>query len=327
MEYQDLRLSLWDDPELRDELIGWVAGHVAARGARLLADPPQVRIRPWSTTARFTASDGAVWFKANAPGGEFEAALTGALSVWTPGWVATPLAVDAERGWSLLAGTARPLRDHVSAPDDFRAWEAMLAAYAELQRTLTGRVPDLLDLGVPDLRPTALGDRLDAFLDDPAVVEALGADHSTLVKQRPEFDTHCRLLTGSAIPPSLDHADLHIGNVLVRDGGYRFFDWGDSAVAHPFSSLLVPLRMAANAFGADRDQLSRLRAAFLEPWTADHPAAELHEELRLALSLAPVGRAVSWSRIFPELRPAVRHAHLLQVARWLRALIDGGPLP
>ncbi|WP_325049007.1 phosphotransferase [Marinitenerispora sediminis] len=199
----------------------------------------------------------------------------------------------------------------------------MLAAYARLQRSLARRVSDLLGLGVPDLRPAALGGRLDAFLDNPAVAQALGADRATLLKQRPEFDTLCGLLAGSAVPASLDHADLHIGNVLVLDGGYRFVDWGDSGVAHPFTSLLAPLR-TARSFGADHRQLDRLRAAFLEPWTADRPRSELGEELRLALSLAPIGRALSWSRVFPELRPAVRHEHLLQVARWLRTLLDGG---
>ena len=81
---------------------------------------------------------------------------------------------------------------------------------------------------------------------------------------------------------SLQHDDLHDANVFVADGRHRFFDWGDASVAHPFLSLLVPLRVAADALGVPNGDrvLLRLRDAYLEPWSAYGSPAELREQCR-----------------------------------------------
>ncbi|WP_165498515.1 phosphotransferase family protein [Streptomonospora litoralis] len=275
MDFTDLRLPLWDDPDQRGELHSWVEARLAERGERLLPDPPRVRVRPWSTTARFSSTAGPVWFKANAPGGEFEAALHGALYTWVPGRVLTPFGVDVQRGWSLLPDAGRVLRDQMASIDDFAVWEAMLGAYSEMQRTLAEHARDLVALDVPDLRPAALGRLLDGFLADPGLNAALGEGADLLMRHRSAFDADCKALDDSGVPPSLDHSDLHVGNAFVLDGRYRFADWGDAAVAHPFFSLLVPLRIAVRDLGADSRTEQRLRDAYLEPWTASYPASTL----------------------------------------------------
>jgi hypothetical protein len=46
---------------------------------------------------------------------------------------------------------------------------------------------------------------------------------------------------------ALDHSDLNDYSVFVAPGGrYTFFDWGDVSIAHPFTSLLVYLRVVAH---------------------------------------------------------------------------------
>jgi RIO-like serine/threonine protein kinase len=53
----------------------------------------------------------------------------------------------------------------------------------------------------------------------------------------PHVETLCAELSSYNVPASLHHGDLHDGNIFVRDGGFLFFDWGDSSVTHPFFSL------------------------------------------------------------------------------------------
>ncbi|WP_155998748.1 phosphotransferase [Streptomonospora sp. PA3] len=322
MDFTDLRLSLWDDPDQRDELHSWVRACLAERGERLLADPPRVRVRPWSTTARFSSTAGPVWFKASAPGGEFEAALHGALYTWVPGSVLTPLGMDVKRGWSLLPGAGVPLREQMASIDDFAVWEAILGAYSETQRVLAGRVRDLLALDVPDLRPAALGRLLDGFLADPGVTAALGDGADLLLRHRSAFDAECKALDDSGLPPSLDHSDLHVGNVFVLDGRYRFADWGDAVVGHPFFSLLVPLRIAVRELNADTRTRQRLRDAYLEPWTESHPASALRAEVPRATRLAALSRSLAWSRAFCELRSAVAGDQHREIAALLRGMIS-----
>ncbi|WP_238580888.1 hypothetical protein [Streptomonospora alba] len=321
MDFTDLRLSLWDDPDQREAVHSWVEARLAERGGRLLADPPRVRVRPWSTTARFASTEGPVWFKADTPGAEFEAALNGALHAWLPGRVLTPLGVDVKRGWSLLPDAGSTVREQMASIDDFAVWEAVLGAYSEAQHTLVGRVGDLLALDVPDLRPAALGSLLDGFLADPELAEALGDTVDLLISHRSAFDAECKALDDSGVPASLDHSDLHVGNVFVLDGRYRFADWGDAVVSHPFFSLLAPLRIAVRELGADARTEQRLRDAYLEPWTAEHPASALRAAVPPAVRLAALSRSLSWSRAFPELRSAVAAGQRKEIAALLRRLI------
>jgi len=80
------------------------------------------------------------------------------------------------------------------------------------------------------------------------------------------------------------------------------FDWGDAAVAHPFSSLLVALRTAAEQAGlAPRaPELTALTEDYFRPWLdAGHRRAAIDRSLSLALRVAPLARALTWRRVFP----------------------------
>ncbi len=323
VDYASLRLALWEDPGPRGEVTAWVEGRLAERGGRVLPVPPRVRVRPWSTTARFATTLGTVWFKAGAPGADFEAALAGALHAWAPGRVLTPIAVDAKRGWALLPDGGPPLVDLLGRSRDLSMWGSVLRAYAQLQRALVGRVRDMLALGVPDLRPARLGTLLDELLADRGVSAQLGPARTDVEAFRPEFERIRARLASSAVPPSLDHSDLNMGNVFLLEGGYRFVDWGDASVAHPFTSLLVPLRFAAAEYGASPAELERLRDAYLEPWSDTGSMPELRDEAQAALRLGPVSRALAWGRVFPELGPQVRRARDASMAAWLRTLATG----
>ncbi|WP_017594604.1 phosphotransferase family protein [Nocardiopsis potens] len=326
VDYTRLRLALWEEPGARGELSAWIEGRLAERGIEPLPAPPRVRVRPWSTTARFATSHGPVWFKADPPESAFEAALLGALHAWVPGRVPAPIAVDAKRGWSLLPDGGAPMVGRMRSLRDFAVWESVLRGYAELQRGLTGRVRDMLVLGVPDLRPPALGHRLDGLLADPGVAAELGEDLPAVAAFRAGLDRFTGALADSGVPASVDHSDLSMGNVFRHAGGYRFIDWGDASVAHPFTSLLVPFDFIAAELSPGVRVMRRLRDAYLEPWSGAAPPAELRTAVRRALRLGAISRALAWTRVFPELRDEVRDAHLRQTAAWLRRL-TGDALP
>jgi hypothetical protein len=242
---------------------------------------------------------GAVWFKANPPASVFEAGLTEALADWAPQHVLRPLAVDAARGWSLLPDGGPRLADVLDAgPDDPRLWEGLLSRYAALQRSLLPYTARIEALGVPAARTAELPAAFDRLV--AANTALTTAERELLHGLRPRVARWCEELAGSGIGDCLDHADLHENQVFVpAPGRFTFFDWGDAAVSHPFCSFLVPARRAAERHGPGI--LPRLRDAYLEPWTGDgRTAAELRRALRLAWRLGPLGRAVSWGRLFPQ---------------------------
>jgi hypothetical protein len=83
-----------------------------------------------------------------------------------------------------------------------------------------------------------------------------------------------------------------------RVGRVRFYDWGDSVVAHPFASMLLGLGMLHQQLGvgADDPAVVRPRDAYLEVFGDLASRAELVEELELACQVAKAGRALSWDR-------------------------------
>ncbi|MDX2851253.1 aminoglycoside phosphotransferase family protein [Streptomyces sp. PA03-3a] len=317
----------WADPAWRREAMAWARDAAVARGP----EPRPVRewlarLRPWSVVVRIPLADGStVWFKANPPASAFEPALTGALHAWAPGRVLVPLAVDTDRAWSLLPDGGPLLAEAVDGPrglDGADYWEDPLRSYAALQRATVGRADELTALGVPDLRPARLPELLDELIertDAPAEVRAV----------RPRFADWCAELAASANGAALDHSDLHEGQVFTAGGRHVFFDWGDAAVAHPFTSLLVTARVTRRRHVADAPRvLARLRDAYLEAWTGEQgrelPA--LRREVSLACRVGAVTRAHSWGRVFPDPAGRTVAAPREHLVRWLAELLNEPPL-
>ncbi|MEV0218235.1 aminoglycoside phosphotransferase family protein [Streptomyces sp. NPDC050704] len=328
--YQDA-VTPWEQEAWRAAALGWVKDALVSHGLRE-AGPRRVRLRPWSVLVRLSVEGrGAVWFKANPPASAFEAGLTEALAGWVPEHVLKPLAVDTDRGWSLLPDGGRLFRDVLDGGglDDPRAWEELLRQYADIQHALLGHTEKIESLGVPSARTTALPGLFDRLVAENARLTP--ADRKRLSDLRPRLVEWCEELADTGIGDSLDHADLHDGQIFVRDPGrFTFFDWGDAAVSHPFCSFLVTAQHARDRYGPEA--LPRLRDAYLEPWTGDgHTVPELRRALSLAWRLAAIGRAGSWGRLFPGAHQGLDSqgpdsAGDAQSAHWLLELDTEPPL-
>lgn len=301
----------WATGPCRDEALAWV-GDALGRHGRRVVGPVEPRVRPWSLVWRVPTDAGPVWFKANNPGTRYEAALLGELPRLAPGAVLDPLAVDVARGWSLLPDGGPSLRDVLAGEPDPARWERVLPAYAALQVAVAPQVARLLAAGVPDQRPERMPELLDGLLADEGALRLGEPDgltpelHERLRAYRAEFAGICRRLDDFGVPATVQHDDLHDGNVFVTGAGYRFFDWGDASVAHPFGTLLVTLRSVAYGAGLDPGDpvLRRLRDAYLEAWTDRYDRAALREAAGLAMIVATVSRSLSWRRALSAPDPA-----------------------
>ncbi|MGV9342524.1 aminoglycoside phosphotransferase family protein [Streptomyces sp. NPDC003688] len=296
----------WEREDWRREALGWIGERLAGHGLRA-SGAPSARVRPWSVLVRVPVDEdagsglgegGTVWFKANPPASRFEAPLTAALAEWVPGRVLRPLAVDAARGWSLLPHGGPLFRTVLETEAvEPRVWEDLLQQYATTQRALVPHADAIERLGVRRIGTLELPESFDELLDASEPLEP--SERARLTALRPRLVDWCAELAALGIPDSLDHADLHEGQVFRPEPGrYTFFDWGDAVVSHPFNSLRVPGRQAEQRYGTG--VLPRLRDAYLEPWTGDgHTAAELRRAARIAWRLGVLGRVRSWAGVFP----------------------------
>jgi hypothetical protein len=327
---------LWLQPDWLAEAKRWIAAELERLGLEPGGEIQQEHVRWWSTVMRVPTTEGEHYFKANAPPHHFEAALIARLAQLRPGQVPELPAVDSGRGWMLMRDGGTRLRELVQSTADLARWEELLPRYAELQLALAPHADELLAVGVPDLRLAGLPGGLEDLLEN---VEAIMLDRpqgftsderERLRELTPEITATARELAGYGIPETVQHDDLHDGNVFVHDGRYLFFDWGDSCVSHPFHTLVVTFRAIAHRFELDLQpggpELLRLRDAYLEPF-ADYGT---HDELVAAVDLAhltgTVGRTLAWHRFVAAREPQFRAGDQEAVPYGLQRLLDLGPL-
>jgi hypothetical protein len=237
------------------------------------------------------------------------------------------LAIDAERGWSLLPDGGQTLR---STGADLAEWTEMLRQYGELQRETVPLAGDLLAMGVPDHRPSTMPSLLAGLLSRPDELRIGEADglsaqtYARLQSSLPEFTEWCAELEVAGVPPMVQHDDLHDANVFVDGERLIFFDWGDASVSHPFCSLLVTLNAASHRFelAPGDPALLRLRDSYLEPWTERHDREDLIRAVSLAVKVGTVGRALAWRRALTGSGAAAWRDYGEAVPGWLAELFE-----
>ena len=278
----------WRDPGFLDAAHAWIAARLAERGRSVAGAVEQPHVTDWSTVMRVPTEDGAVWFKANDDTMRHEAAVTALIAPLSAGRVPMPLAGDPRTGWLLLADAGPRLRDIIPRERSLERWHDVLEAYARIQLACEDEVDALLAAGLPDRRlhtlPAAYADLL-AQLDDadPRLPDA-GA-----------IDDLCARLASYGIRETVQHDDLHDGQVFLGGGAHQVLDWGDACISHPFLTLAVTLEGVV-AWGVDDEEgsedLEPHLAAYLRPYEERY-AGDLREAARLAMRLGWVCRAVN----------------------------------
>lgn len=323
----------WTQPEWLAETRGWIAARLGERGATITGAIEQPHLVWWSTVLRVPTSEGVVFFKASRPDGAFEGPLTALLARLVPARTAEMLAFDVDRAWMLTRDAGTRLREAVNGPAQLDEWERLLPRYAELQGSLAPRSGELIALGVPDLGLASLPALLVRVLDDATALTRDDGDGMTDEQRRsladdlPAFEALCVRLAGLGIPESLQHDDLHDGNVFLRDGDLVVFDWGDSCISHPFHTLVVMLRALAYRMGLQpgAPEIMRLRDAYLEPWTSRATRADVVMGADLARRTGTVQRAVAWYRAAQRMPPDVKADEIASVPYGLKLYLADAP--
>ncbi len=308
----------WRDPAFVAAAHAWIADRLAERGLVVTGGIEQPHVTEWSTVMRVPTGSGPVWFKANDATMRHEAAVTVLVAPLSGGRVPAPLAADPATGWMLLADAGPRLRDVVAEERSLERWYDVLEAYARIQLACEGEVDALLALGAP--RPPAphpaRGVRRPAGrARDPVDARLPPAD---------AIDDLCARLGAFGIRETVQHDDLHDGQVFLGAGVHQVLDWGDACVSHPFFTLSVTLE-GVIAWGVDDEEdsedLGPHLAAYLRPYEAayDLTADELREAARRR---AAAGLGVPCGQRCPAAGPG-RHPHAAEDVPRRQAL--GGP--
>lgn len=309
----------------------WIDEQLATHGLRRTGPLGEPRVRAWSIVVSITTDGGRVWFKAPSRVTAHEIPLYPLLAEAGPDIVLQPLGISVERSWILLPDGGTSLMHALSGDALFERLLDVLPRYAHLQRAITARVPAMLTMGVPDMRPATLPERFDEALEAAiSLARDRGDDEDVLTlanvrSRRPRFLDWCQALAASPVVPSIDHSDLHANNMLLPEeipGPARIYDWGDSVLAHPFSTLLVALRSLMDQLETTGDdpRLARARDAYLEPFTDMASLRELLELVDAACWTSIITRALNWVHVF-ELGPPTNSDWAEAPIAWMKTLL------
>jgi hypothetical protein len=307
----------WTDADWLAEAEDWIRARVELTG-----ELDQFHVRPWSTVIRVPTEAENLYFKAAGGGFEFEVALSTRLFELAPDRVTALVDVDLDRAWMLMRDAGTRLREVVSSPADLHHWEAALPRYAELQIAAAHLADNLVALGVPDARLSLMPRELATVLASP--VRGLTPDeHERALAALPGFEAMCGELSSYGIPETIQHDDLHDGQVFLQNTCYRFSDWGDSCVSHPFHSLTVTLRATAAKLELEPGgaEVLRLRDAYLEPF-----GDGLQEAADLAYRTGTIGRALAWHRFIQGGLEETMEDDELATAYGIKLFLENGPV-
>jgi hypothetical protein len=308
-------------------VIEWATSELARRGKRVTGEPLIVHDRPWAKVARLPTDDGATFVKTITPALDPEIRVTALLARIAPSLVTVLIAYDLERRFLLMEDAGERLRALLERDHDIRHWRGILPKYAELQLRTARHAAELVAAGAPDLRGAALARKLEALVATDELLTIAGPRSKTPEHLRrlralvPRVKEWSEALTGT-VPATIQHDDLHDGQIFFREGYLRFLDWGDANVSCPFHSLVVVERSIAYTFKLEpgAPELVRLRAEYLEPFGDVTPAALLDTAVAVALVLGRLVRALTWLSLVRSLPRGSSEAEA--VPGWIELFLE-----
>ncbi len=289
----------WAQAGWLERAIAWIHRQIDRLGLAPIGPVTQLRTWERSCVLQVDTDSQRLYFKAVPSLFAHEPKLTQALAARYPVHLPQILALDAEQGWLLMADFGGQSLNQIQ---DVTYWQSALRDYAKIQIDLTESMNQLRHLGCPERRLDKLAAQIDPLLAELSTVppeQGLSpGEMAQLYALAPELKAMCAQLASYRVPHTLEHGDFHARNIIFTGRSPLYFDWSDSAIAHPFFSLSLFFRsiepQGYPVFSAVRPDL---RHAYLEAWTAYEPMQRLIEAFELAQTLEVLHHAITYHQI------------------------------
>jgi hypothetical protein len=106
-------------------------------------------------------------------------------------------------------------------------------------------------------------------------------------------------------------------------GHYRFLDWGDSSVSHPFFSLHSAYDGLRRRFNLDNHSLwlNRLKSSYLRVWRNYASERQLESACDLAQRLSPIAAALRWLPVLSSMDATTHNKYAGAIPELMRELL------
>jgi hypothetical protein len=299
-----LRLA-WARPGGPAREVAWAVQALADGGRELTGRPQQMRTWNLSSIWSIPTTGGTAWLKSVPPFFAHE----GRIIEWLADPALPPLVASAD---------GRVLMSDIAGVDQYDAALPTLASAVDIlvaiQHRVSGRVDELLALGLPDWRWPALRPLIDDVVDRHRD-ELDGSESHALDAFVANFDERCRAIDACGLPVTLVHGDFHRGNLRGNDSQVSLLDWGDCGVGHPLfdiAAMLAPLDSAVT---------DELMTAWTAEWLERCPGSEPVRAATLIEPIAALRQAVIYRGFLDRIEPSEHCYHASDPALWLRKAV------
>ncbi len=317
----------WTRPGWYATAVAWIQEQLTQLGYQLTnSEPfaegsavarPVQQVKHWflACVMRTATNRGYVYFKASGGSPLFakEASAMYGLARLFPQYVPPPLAIDAEREWMLLVDFG----PEVGWGAGIEVRRAVLRCFGRLQIAAADHIDELLAIGCLDRRLDKLAAQIDPLFNDATMLAYVSESQGEQLRALgPKLKAICAQLADYNVPQTLVHGDMHMSNVARQGESFRFFDWTDACIAHPFLDMIDILHEKDAALQV------RLRDAYLAEWTAYEPIERLLELWTLARPLCALHQAVSYQAILTHTELALKFEMAWAMPFWFGKILD-----
>jgi len=312
-----MRKPKWENEVYKKEMIRWASSVIAEE-----VTFQEVKNTDMSIVIKGTSDTGTVYLKSVNDAARFEAGLTAFIAQEFTGRTVELLAIEGQEKWMLMKELPGKSLREVPIMD---AYTSCISSYADFQKETIPKTDQLLSLGVNDRRLPVLKQEIDKHLEAMCGTGLNEEETAKILALKPVLLLACDEMA-DVLPDALDHGDLHTGNVFVEEETYRFFDWGDASVTHPFLSVRVFWNSLFELLEEDTDEnwmkkIAEFRPVYLDRWKDYAPADVLDRQLYLAEQVGCVYRALSWHVHITPYRLDKEDSYN-KPAQWLQLLLD-----
>jgi phosphotransferase family enzyme len=309
----------WAQPGWFQSASDWMRDQLMQQGFVLTGSVEQVKSWGISCLLKVPTGQGDIYFKvaSSLPLFGDEPKVQQALAQRYPDCVPAPIAIEPRQRWMLMHDFGAELRDMPT----LERWETAVVRFGKMQVGAVSAVEDLLAVGCLDRRLNILAQQIDPLLNNVQLAGLLPTDEMSRLRALvPRLKTMCSQLAGYHVPYSLNHGDLHSGNITGES--LLFFDWTDACIAHPFLDLSTIVDDVENSLPGSRE---RMVDAYLNLWTDFEPIDRQRALWQIAEPLGALHQAVSYQHILAALEPASRPEMSGGVRYWLGRIIKTMP--
>lgn len=285
------------------KIFSWAYQILIGQGYRTKKNHQLIKDVPWSKIYCLETSKGRVFLKTMAQPFSIEPILLTFLFENISQNVPKILAVNQDLNCFLMSDSGVCLRDILKTKFTKQYFFHIFQIYADIQIGCIPFTESLIAKSLNDWRLKNLPSLYQNFLNEDSLLKADGLSQheiEELKKLKPAFEHVCKALANYCIPETLEHADFHDNNILIKDKNITINDLGDACVSHPFFSFLSFFKSAKRHHKITEEDTiyKECQKTYLKKWSIYGNEQTLMKALGLAKSIRPFVFALSFSRIF-----------------------------